>query len=295
MGPAGSGKSTYCSAMQRHAEVLRRQVHVVNLDPAAEHFDYTPSIDVRDLVHLDDVMEDEQLRFGPNGGLVFCMEYLLENIGWLEEQLGDDDDDYFLFDCPGQIELYSHLNVMKRLVDTLQALNFRLCGVFLLDACFLIDHSKFISGTMAALGVMVNLNTPHVNVITKTDLLDAQSRRNLDRFIDPDMTGLLADEAEVDESDAHAAFTARYRRLTAAIASVVEQFGLVHYHALNIQSEDSLNELTAVLDNCIQYGEDSDVRIAEFEQPDLDEDAEESVQIPDSVQQLSNFLKQQQL
>lgn len=33
--------------------------------------------DIRELIHLDDAMEDESLRFGPNGGLVFCMEYVL--------------------------------------------------------------------------------------------------------------------------------------------------------------------------------------------------------------------------
>ena len=65
-------------------------------------------------------MEDEELRFGPNGGLVFCMEFLMENTEWLEEALGEDDDDYILFDCPGQIELYTHMNLMRRLVDTLQ-------------------------------------------------------------------------------------------------------------------------------------------------------------------------------
>ena len=33
-------QSTYCSNMVKHCETLRRTVHVVNLDPAAEHFDY---------------------------------------------------------------------------------------------------------------------------------------------------------------------------------------------------------------------------------------------------------------
>ena len=32
-------------------------------------------------------MEDEELKFGPNGGLIFCMEYLMENMDWLEKQL----------------------------------------------------------------------------------------------------------------------------------------------------------------------------------------------------------------
>ena len=90
-------------------------------------------------------MEDEELKFGPNGGLVFCLEFLLENISWLEEALdsgeqaeiffnlvliqasfiwtfAEVDDDYIIFDCPGQIELYTHLTVMKQLVDILVSL-----------------------------------------------------------------------------------------------------------------------------------------------------------------------------
>jgi hypothetical protein len=43
---------------------------VVNLDPAAEQFDYEPLADVRDLIQLEDVMEDKELKFGPNGGTV---------------------------------------------------------------------------------------------------------------------------------------------------------------------------------------------------------------------------------
>lgn len=47
-------------------------------------------------------MEDESLRFGPNGGLVFCMEYFANNFDWLENCLGHVEDDYILFDCPGK-------------------------------------------------------------------------------------------------------------------------------------------------------------------------------------------------
>ena len=44
----------------------------------------------------------------------------MKNMSWLEEQLGEGDDDYFLFDCPGQIELYTHMDAMKNIVDALQ-------------------------------------------------------------------------------------------------------------------------------------------------------------------------------
>ena len=32
----------------------------------------------------------DELKLGPNGGLVYCMEYLVDNIDWLEETLDDD-------------------------------------------------------------------------------------------------------------------------------------------------------------------------------------------------------------
>ena len=52
---------------------------------------------------------------GPNGGLIFCMEYLLQNQAWLEEQLREyvGEDDYVLFDCPGQIELYQNQDIFR--------------------------------------------------------------------------------------------------------------------------------------------------------------------------------------
>ncbi len=30
--------------------------------------------DVRELIHIDDVMEDEDIKLGPNGSLIFCLE-----------------------------------------------------------------------------------------------------------------------------------------------------------------------------------------------------------------------------
>lgn len=44
----------------------------MNLDPAAESFQYEPSIDIKDLISLEDVMGE--LGYGPNGGLVYCFE-----------------------------------------------------------------------------------------------------------------------------------------------------------------------------------------------------------------------------
>ena len=62
------------------------------------------------------------MELGPNGGLLFCMEYLLQNQSWLEEKLQETvgEDDYVLFDCPGQIELYNDQNIFREFVKLLQ-------------------------------------------------------------------------------------------------------------------------------------------------------------------------------
>lgn len=56
---------------------------------------------MRELINVDDVQEDKELVLGPNGALVFCMEYLVQNLDWLHNQLNEGEDDYFVFDCPG--------------------------------------------------------------------------------------------------------------------------------------------------------------------------------------------------
>lgn len=81
-GPAGAGKTTFCSSIITHAQTLKRTIHYVNLDPAATSFDYEPAVDIRDLIDLQDVMEE--LEFGPNGGLVYCFEWVIGVVsgGW---------------------------------------------------------------------------------------------------------------------------------------------------------------------------------------------------------------------
>jgi len=85
IGPAGSGKSTYCSSLYEHCETIGRTMHVVNLDPAAEIFNYPVAMDIRELISLEDVMED--LKLGPNGALMYCMEYPLFWLHWQLENV----------------------------------------------------------------------------------------------------------------------------------------------------------------------------------------------------------------
>lgn len=240
---------------------------MVNLDPAAEHFDYEPTVDIRELIHVQDTMEDEELHFGPNGGLVFCLEYLMENSDWLRDRLGEREDDYVLFDCPGQIELYTHLTVVRKLVKMLQDWNFNVCSVFLLDVQFMTDGAKFLSGTMTALSVMVNLELPHVNLLSKMDLLSKGARKQLDRFLDPDSHAIMGD-VELNSSK----FNEKYRKLTEAIGRLIEDYSLVRFTPLNLKDNENVGDVLVTIDNVLQYGEDQDIRTRDFDYPDEEND-----------------------
>ena len=70
---------------------------------------------------------------------------------------------------------------MRRLVDTLQSWDFRICGIFLIDSQFIVDAGKFFSGVMSALSTMVQLEMPHINIMSKMDLLDKRDQSQIER------------------------------------------------------------------------------------------------------------------
>ncbi|KGG50937.1 hypothetical protein DI09_4p200 [Mitosporidium daphniae] len=98
--------------------------------------------------------------------------YLLENIDWLEDDLGQYDNEFLLVDCPGQLELYTHFSIFKNIISVFQRMGYQVCCVYLLESVFLQDVSKFFSGVLSAMSAMVQLEIPHINVITKLDLVD---------------------------------------------------------------------------------------------------------------------------
>lgn len=215
LGPAGSGKSTYCHTIKTMAENLKRNIILINLDPAAEYLPYTPDIDVRDLITLQDVMEE--FKLGPNGGLVFCFEFLLQEIEWLENQLNEHtvNGDYLLIDCPGQLELYMHLDVFAGVLDFLSSLNMSICTVCLVDSTFCLDLMKFFGGVLMALAMMLNLPYSAVTVLSKADLIE--DKEALNSFLE------LTPEHVVGGPDSKSEdyFSQKYGKLYEAIKGLV--------------------------------------------------------------------------
>lgn len=253
MGPAGAGKSTYCAAMEEYFQATKKNVKIINLDPAAEDFKYTCALDVRDIISSDDVMEE--LSYGPNGALVYAMEYLVQNLDefFVEELENFGDDAYFIFDCPGQIELYSYLPVMREFVESMQMRDFRIVGVYCMEASFCCEPNKFISASLTALSTMVNLELPHVNVMTKCDLLQGEEIKEddaLESFLDLDIQNVT------DQLENMPGFSAQYKKLNSAMAELLSEYSLVSFATLNLSMEESIENVVIQVHSAINYGEE---------------------------------------
>ncbi|GJP40049.1 hypothetical protein CLOM_g24339 [Closterium sp. NIES-68] len=104
---------------------------------------------------------------------------------------------------------------------------------------------------LASLSAMVQLELPHVNVLTKVDLL--QDKCAIEKYLEPEAAMLLSD---LDRS-----MPPRFARLNQAIAQLVDDYSLVNFLPLDISDEDSIQYVLSQVDNAIQYGEDADVKI----------------------------------
>lgn len=271
--------------MQDHGATLQprpRRIHVANLDPAAEHFAYDVAFDVRDLILVEEVMEE--LSLGPNGALIYCMEYLLEHLNWLKDHLDDyQDDEYLILDCPGQLELYTHVPIMRRILDRMRMWGYEssMVSVFCVDATFMGDTFKFISGSLLSLSAMIALEMPHVNVLTKCDLMDPEAVESMlsvesatqlwdmeeDRLAVMNDIALAEQGGDEQQDAARRRLIAQRRRkrhkLTEAICSILDDYTMVSFIPLNLNDEDSVAHVLATIDHTIQYGEDLEVRGAE--------------------------------
>jgi GTPase SAR1 family protein len=122
--------------MHQFMSAIGRKASIVNLDPANDNTGYPCALDIRDIITLDQVMDEEGL--GPNGGVMYALEELRENIEWLEEGLSRLGNDYVLFDCPGQVELFTHHMALRRIFARLVKMGYRVRF-----SCFLLLHAFF--------------------------------------------------------------------------------------------------------------------------------------------------------
>jgi GPN-loop GTPase len=317
VGPCGSGKTTYCDGMQQYLKLLGRDAVVVNLDPANHFLEedtdgnmatsqstsqqseasnvntallYTAIYDVCiEAVNLKVVMK--QLSLGPNGGLMYCMEYLEVHAQEVIDVLlsRSSPNSYFIFDFPGQVELYTHSTCVQNFLRALVTkMDMRLTAVQLVDALYCTDVTKFISAAVLGTTTMLRLELPMVNVLSKVDLLTSYGAlplqfdfftecHDLERLVpflyqsnNDEQLLTSADEdksridGEVDIADdpeyqralhkrRNGKLALRHEKLHRSLAEIVDDYSLLSFLPLDITSAESVGRVLAKIDKCNGY------------------------------------------
>ena len=70
----------------------------------------------------------QNINFSTFSGILFAFQYLVKNIDWLDENIQKHRGSYFIFDFPGQVELYTHDEDIATLCEHLdKVFSFRVC------------------------------------------------------------------------------------------------------------------------------------------------------------------------
>ena len=161
----------------------------------------------------------------------------------------------------GQIELYTHADIMGRIVEAFQSADYKVCSLYLLESLFLNDVSKFFAGVLTATSAMLQLSIPHINVMSKMDLLAkctgsndevddeeiSDDRHHLHRYLYPDPSLL--------EELLSTATPAKFYQLNKALVQLIDEYDMVNFFPVNIQKEASLEKIMLQIEFATQYSE----------------------------------------
>lgn len=234
MGPAGTGKSTYCIELYKNISIKKNSIKIFNLDPSSDNIEYPNSIDIRNLINVNDAMNEFDL--GPNGALLFCMEYIVDNLNWLTTEIIDCLETYLIFDCPGQIELYIHSDLMKTIIHYI-GYNTNLCinGLFFIDSQFIGDLSKFFACSLTLLGSILTFEIPYHSILSKTDLIKHIPKAILDKFLVPSSFFFEKELSQIKNI--------KHKKLTQAVINTLQDFSLIYFILLDMTHPKSLLNL----------------------------------------------------
>lgn len=104
------------------------------------------------------------------------------------------------------------------------------------------DASKYVSVLMLSLRAMLHLELPHINVLSKVDLIQQYGDLdfNLDFYTEvQDLSYLESTLSSVSP---------RFKALNMAICSLIEDYGLVGFETLAVEDKESMLHLTRVID-----------------------------------------------
>jgi len=177
IGTAGSGKSLLTATFSDWLKLAKQNVIAVNLDPGVLTLPYTPDIDIRDYIKIEQLME--QYELGPNGALIMAADLIAEETERLGEEIATFNPDIALIDTPGQMELFafraSGPYIANELTKEPKAL------IYLFDSVFSSNPLNYVSNVFLSAAVYNRFFTPQIHVLSKSDLLPQE---DMNRIVD---------------------------------------------------------------------------------------------------------------
>lgn len=171
VGPPGAGKTTYCKNMASFLMSTNVIPLIINLDPGNEDYDNN-NIDISLLVCSREI--SSELHLGPNGSILFSLEFFEKNMDWFEKKLKKIEKSfqnfYLLVDLPGQLEIFTHHNSIKNFLNRLHKYSTKLSTIIVIDSFFLNDKSIIYSILTICISISLTLGTSTVILMSKADL-----------------------------------------------------------------------------------------------------------------------------
>jgi hypothetical protein len=121
------------------------------------------------------------------------------------------------------------------------------------DSHLCAEPSKYLAALLLSLTAMLHLGLPHVNVLSKMDLLSSHGPLafSLDFYTGGEGSDDLPRLAEAVNAESRT--LGRFAKLTRNLCQIVGDYNMVSFNTLDVQSEPSMRRLIAVIDKANGY------------------------------------------
>lgn len=243
IGTAGSGKSLLTASFSEWLKISEQDAATLNLDPGVAKLPYTPDIDIRDYLTIDEIMEEYDL--GPNGALIMAADLIAGEIENISRTIEDFNPDILLVDTPGQMELFafraSGPYIAKEISKDPKAI------VYLFDAAFSLNPLNYVSNMFLSAAVYTRFLLPQLHVLSKCDLLPQEEADTIVEWSE--------DRAALEEA-INKRLEGERRLLSYRLSRAIYQMGLnFPLISVSARTNEGFAELNAALERIFAGGE----------------------------------------
>jgi len=242
-GTAGSGKSILTSNLLQWYIDNNNFPITINLDPAVSELPYSPDVDIRNYIDINNLIETYGL--GPNGAIIMSYDLISTKIQEVQSEVDELNPDYILIDTPGQIELFAYRSSGYYFISNFHADS--KTSIFIMDGVLVSSPINFISLSLLSASINLRLKLSQINVLSKRDLI-IDKLENILEWAKSDTT-LLED---LDKEN-----NPQFSLLSKDLIKIISQNGLNQdLIAVSNLTKNGILELSSLLSRILNQGEE---------------------------------------